>query len=309
MDPVDDILTTMGLAHRSHHRVTASAPWGVAFSGAAPMRLVVVARGRCVLSEGGGVVELGAGDCLVVRGGAEFVLSDVAERVPAPAREVLTAREVAVGGGGAGCEVLVAAFSFDAVAAEPLLPRLPDVLRVSLRGGNLRRVLATVELMVLESGDGFGSELVLGKLGDVLLVQVMRAWCAGSGDDRPGWLAALHDPRLSLAMRAMHGDLAHPWTVASLAGRAGMSRSAFAAAFRERTGESPLAHLTYWRMHRAKALLREGRTLQEIAVRVGYETDTALSRAFRRAEGVSPGRWRGLVARVGDSGGEACPVA
>jgi transcriptional regulator GlxA family with amidase domain len=94
-------------------------------------------------------------------------------------------------------------------------------------------------------------------------------------------------------MNAMHGDLTRPWTVAELARIAGMSRSAFAAAFRAKAGETPLGYLTSWRIYRAKTLLRDTPlSVQEIAVRVGYDTGTALSRVFTRREGVSPGAWR-----------------
>ena len=124
-------------------------------------------------------------------------------------------------------------------------------------------------------------------------MQAVRAWCATEGAHAIGWLAGLKDRRLGAAVRAMHGDLARPWTVETLAREAGLSRSSFAAAFKAVTGETPLDYLTGWRMYRAKVLLRESDLqLKEIAACVGYETDTALSRAFRRSEGVAPGEWR-----------------
>ncbi|GGY09715.1 hypothetical protein GCM10010358_72940 [Streptomyces minutiscleroticus] len=97
-------------------------------------------------------------------------------------------------------------------------------------------------------------------------------------------------------MHELHADLSRPWTVDELPRKAGMSRSAFAALFKERTGETPLGYLTAWRMYRAKVLLRDTPlSVQEIAVRVGYDTGTALSRAFSKKEGVSPGAWRNLT--------------
>src|SRR6202020_1509439 len=112
-------------------------------------------------------------------------------------------------------------------------------------------------------------------------------------------LAGLMDDRLAVSIRAMHGDLARGWTVETLAREAGLSRSAFAATFKAVTGDTPLDYLTGWRMYRAKVLLRgSALSLMEIAARVGYDTDTALSRAFRRFEGIAPGEWR----RHGPSG-------
>jgi transcriptional regulator GlxA family with amidase domain len=130
-----------------------------------------------------------------------------------------------------------------------------------------------------------------------LFVQALRAWCNSDGAGI-GWLAALRDPQLAAAMHALHSDLSRSWTVAGLAKEAGLSRSTFAAAFKARTGQAPLDYLTSWRMYRAKTYLRDSQlSLLEIAVRVGYDTDTALSRAFRRREGVAPGTWRKSVGR------------
>ena len=106
-------------------------------------------------------------------------------------------------------------------------------------------------------------------------------------------LAGLKDDRLAAAICAMHGDLARGWTVETLAREAGLSRSTFAATFKAVTGDTPLDYLTRWRMYRAKVLLRGSElSLMEIAERVGYETDMALSRTFSRFEGVAPGKWR-----------------
>jgi AraC-like DNA-binding protein len=91
----------------------------------------------------------------------------------------------------------------------------------------------------------------------------------------------------------MHGNIARPWTVDGLAREAGLSRASFAAAFKDVTGETPLGYLTNWRMYHAKAMLRAGLSLTEVATGIGYDSDTALSRAFKRTEGIPPGIWRG----------------
>jgi transcriptional regulator GlxA family with amidase domain len=127
----------------------------------------------------------------------------------------------------------------------------------------------------------------------VLFVQAMRACCTSAASGAIGWLAALRDPQLAAALEALHADLAHPWTVEELARRAGLSRSAFAAAFRAKAGDTPIGYLTSWRLYRAKMLLRETpMSLHEVALQVGYESGTALSRVFARHEGVAPGAWR-----------------
>ena len=142
------------------------------------------------------------------------------------------------------------------------------------------------------SEDGLGAGLILKRLTDILFVQVVRSWLGGEGRVSTGWLAGLKSRKLATAIKAMHANLAHPWTVDSLAREAGLSRASFAAAFRSVTGETPLGYLTNWRMYRAKVLLRSGRGLADVAAEVGYDSETALSRAFNRVEGVSPGAWR-----------------
>ena len=121
----------------------------------------------------------------------------------------------------------------------------------------------------------------------------MRALFSRGRAFTPGWISGLTDKRIEKAVRAIHDDLARAWTVAAMAREAGVSRSAFAAAFSAAVGETPLDYVTTWRVHRAKVLLTstdEG--LAEIARRVGYDSDTALSRAFRRKVGVPPGAFR-----------------
>jgi len=134
---------------------------------------------------------------------------------------------------------------------------------------------------------------IIDRLADVLFIQVLRAWCMTERAVGIGWIAALRVPALASAMRAMHSDLARSWTVEELSREAMMSRSAFAALFKEVVGEAPLTYLTAWRVYRAKAFLKDTQlSLLEIAMLVGYESGTALSRAFRRFEPDPPGVWR-----------------
>lgn len=126
---------------------------------------------------------------------------------------------------------------------------------------------ATLQLLAPETlAPRLGSDLVVNRLSDVLLVQAVRAHIAQLPEGEPGWLAALADARLGEALRAMHDDMARAWTLDTLAAKARLSRSAFAARFRERVGRSPLAYLTRWRMVRAGHMLwREGLSLGEVA--------------------------------------------
>jgi transcriptional regulator GlxA family with amidase domain len=140
---------------------------------------------------------------------------------------------------------------------------------------------------------GVGTGVVISGLADILFVQAIRSHLSQANEGDVGWLAALSDPRIGAAMRALHGKPAEPWTVEKLAGIANMSRSAFAARFKAKLGEAPHEYLTRWRMFRAGVLLRSTeRSLASIANDVGYESDAALSKAFSRVVGMAPGAFR-----------------
>lgn len=296
MDLVDTVLTTMNIRPSQYARLDASAPWGISVRSRDSARLLLVAEGSCWL----GTKSLDepqllvAGDCCLVQSNVEFTLQDAPGRALVDCESLFEGHVAEHGGDGERAVILSGRFSFDAAAAEPLFDALPPLLRIDLGNAAGRSLRATFDLLDAEASEGgVGSALIASRLADVLFVQAMRACCASIGIGGVSWLAALRDPQLSAAMNAMHSDLTQAWTVAELARTAGMSRSAFAAAFHAKAGETPLSYLTSWRLYRAKTLLRDTPlSVQEIAVRVGYETGTALSRVFTRREGISPGAWR-----------------
>jgi AraC-like DNA-binding protein len=298
MDPLEDVMTTMRVASSLYIRMQLRAPYAVRFDTRDQARLVVITRGSCwlVADDLSQPVPLAAGDCLIVKADTKFSLQDELGRKLIPCDRVLskiTGHTVQHGGEGALTEMLSGALSFDAAAAEPLMALMPRLVHVRLDEARAHLLQTTLQLIGLETAeDGLGARLVIGRLHDVLFMQAVRAWCA-TEQQAVGWLAGLKDRRLAASIRAMHGDLAHRWTVETLAREAGLSRSTFAAMFKAVTGDTPLDYLTGWRMYRAKVLLRgSDLSLMEIAARVGYDTDTALSRAFRRFEGIAPGEWR-----------------
>ncbi|HEX3847038.1 MAG TPA: AraC family transcriptional regulator [Steroidobacteraceae bacterium] len=309
MDPLEDVMTTMRVASSLYICMQLRAPYGVRFDTRAEARLVVITRGSCWLTADDlpQPVSLAAGDCLIVKAETQFALQDELGRRLVSCDKVLskiTGLTVQHGGDGVLTEMLSGALSFDAAAAEPLMAVMPRLVHVRLDEARAHLLQTTLQLIGLETAeDGLGARLVIGRLHDVLFVQAVRAWCA-TDQQAGGWLAGLKDDRLAVSIRAMHGDLARGWTVETLAREAGLSRSTFAATFKAVTGDTPLDYLTRWRMYRAKVLLRGSElSLIEIAERVGYETDAALSRAFRRFEGVAPGKWR-RNGRPGPSGTE-----
>ncbi|HSB72173.1 MAG TPA: AraC family transcriptional regulator [Candidatus Methylomirabilis sp.] len=137
-----------------------------------------------------------------------------------------------------------------------------------------------------------GCRAVLARLAELLFVDVLRRYAHHLPMGQTGWLAGLSDPQVGRALRLLHQDPAHAWTVESVARAAGVSRSSLALRFSELIGESPMHYLTAWRMHVARQMLREHRfTIPEVAARVGYQSEAAFNRAFKRAAGAPPGLW------------------
>jgi AraC-like DNA-binding protein len=202
-----------------------------------------------------------------------------------------------VGGGqGAEVKVLCGVFEFDVAGTRhPVLRLLPELLYLSAERTRDRADLAgTVVALAREfQGGGRGASLVVSRLLDVLFVQIVRAWA----DDQPpggaGWIGALRDSTLARALATMHEDLARPWDVAALARAVGTSRATLGRRFSAEIGEPPLAYLTRARMQEAaRQLLANSDGLASIAAAVGYSSEFAFNKAFRREYGVPPGQYR-----------------
>lgn len=185
-------------------------------------------------------------------------------------------------------------FEFVSGGRNPLLDALPALILV--RGRNAGSDLQQIgRMLVAEAGgDALGTQIVLDKLADVLFVMAVRHHIRQRADQR-GLLAALADARLCKALSAMHAQPGEPWTLETLAQTAGMSRSSFAQRFTELVEVSPIEYLTRWRMTRAELMLRNPRaSVTRVAGELGYETEAAFRRAYKRVHGVGPGavrRW------------------
>ncbi|WP_326568349.1 AraC family transcriptional regulator [Amycolatopsis rhabdoformis] len=189
--------------------------------------------------------------------------------------------------------VLRAAYELHGEVSDRLLALLPDLAVVPAGP----RTNATLSLLAAEvSRDEPGQDAVLNRLLDLVLVQALRAWCAGSPTP-PAWYRALGDPAIGAALGLLHAEPARRWTVAGLAAEVGLSRAAFAARFTALVGEPPLTYLTGWRLTLAADLLRDNeKSVRQIANAVGYADAFAFSVAFKRGRGISPSLWRAEVA-------------
>ncbi len=261
----------------------------------------LITEGEChVELEGESPVRLVAGDAIVFPHGHAHRMTSQPGLLPvAGARlgAVLTRRprQLVYGGGGAVTRMLCGYLACDARLAQMLLAGLPPLVKVNVRGSNAGIWLeASVRYALGEARSPRpGGGAVLSKLAEVLFIEVLRLYMNLQGEDRTGWLAGVRDRIVGAALSAMHQRPAHAWTLDELAREAGTSRSVLAERFQHLMGSSPMNYLRQWRMLLAANLLtRSNVPLARIAEDVGYETDTAFIRAFRREFGAPPAAWR-----------------
>ncbi|MFB7373436.1 AraC family transcriptional regulator [Streptomyces sp. NPDC056222] len=190
--------------------------------------------------------------------------------------------------------LLSGAYTGQGEISERLLHALPEVLVV--RSTDVHPPL--LELMVEEIiRDGPGQQVMRDRLLDLMLLSTLRTWFDQSEAHAPAWYRAMDDPAVGHAVRLLHSDPAHPWTVANLAAESGLSRAAFARRFTAQVGEPPMTYLTSWRIDLAAELLRgTDATVGSIARKVGYANTFALSVAFKRLRGISPTEHRAAAA-------------
>ncbi|WP_150634520.1 AraC family transcriptional regulator [Pseudomonas fluorescens] len=202
---------------------------------------------------------------------------------PRPYRHRLSAHEEF------STQLVCASLSFDGGASNALASALPDYM--FLRLDETPSMAVTLDWMFTEAfGAACGREAVMDRLFELLVILLLRKILADRSQ-RPGMMAGLADPRLSRPLNLMHEQPNHAWSVASLSAAANMSRASFAEHFRRVVGQTPADYLLSWRISLAQKRLREGKSIALVADEVGYESPSALARAFRRKTGTSPREW------------------
>ncbi len=313
VDVLSDVLRVVRLTGASLFRAEFREPWCVQTAGAAhlarAMGLVsrcvvtfhVVMDGRCWLLLDGRRAELEAGDVVILTHGDAHTLGNGDALPPLPVGSILPPPpwiglpDVSHGGDGPAMHLFCGFLHCDAVAFEPLLASLPRLIVVrAFRDGASVWLRSTVELIVNEvRQERPGARLMLERLNEVVFVESLREYMAGNEIQGAGWLAGVKDRHVGRALELMHADPARGWTVSELARTAGISRTVLTERFGRLVGRSPIEYLKVWRLHLASSLLRDGqRKLREVAEAVGYESEAAFSKAFRKTFGTPPGAWR-----------------
>jgi AraC-like DNA-binding protein len=315
MDPITDIFRTLHVTAFGQHRLEATAPWGLIQEGqdkekVAPAgkrisptdlaHFAMLSRGNCWLSADGMAepIPLTGGDCILLARGTSFVLRDSLQTRPKKSFREVAARDGSnvahYGGGGAPTTIVCGSLSFDRASLKPITQLLPSFILIKADQAHTLALHITMQALASEMAEQApGSEVVATRLAEVLFIQALRAHIAsGVGWRKQGWLRAIFDPQVGTALTAVHENVNAPWTVESLAAAAGMSRSAFAARFKELLGQTPLEYVTEWRMQKAMQLLKQrDKKLIDVSRSVGYESDAAFSKAFKRVVGASPGEY------------------
>ena len=298
MDVLDQWLHLHTRPHFTLARSAMVGAWGFRLEPGAALAFHLVRQGRAWLRrDGRPPVPLGPGDLVVL---CDREAHDLADSPATPADPIARfgTRRFDLAGGAPSTVIFCGQFRPDPVRAQIGLAALPPFL--CLRAADIAAdpgIAGIVALLDAElAAPRQGNELLVERLADSLLVYVLRRAAELAGH-QPGWLPAMQDPQLARTFRAIHAAPAEPWTVGAMAREAGLSRAAFARRFGARVGEAPMAYLTAWRMTLAARRLHAGRLpLRVVAAEVGYESEAAFSRAFKKYHGVAPAGYRDRVA-------------
>lgn len=312
MDALSDVLRAVRLTGAIFFDVQAGEPWvaetpagssivSAMFPGSEHLiSYHAITHGACVVSvPGEPLMQLAAGDVIVLPHGDAHVMSSAPGLRHSPnmslyrmPRDGKLPISISVGAGGEDTRFVCGFLGCDARPYNPLLAALPRVFKVSdFAGGALA---AYVQIAVAESkAQRMGGRCVLGRLSELMFVDVVRRYLETLPADRLDWLSGLRDPYVGRALAALHRQPQRDWTIESLARHVGLSRSALAERFTQFVGDPPMKYLTQWRMQLAANHLMSGvDSVATVASSVGYESEAAFSRAFKKTVGMPPSQWR-----------------
>ncbi len=314
MDVLSEVLSTVRLQGALFFNAEFSAPWCLDSTGSRGIAPLLSSNpGHIVpfhfLTEGRAYaqlgdeqqVELSAGDIVILPRGDPHLIGNGSPRQPVDSFRTFQKnladglRLVHYGGGGEITRFVCGYMACDPRLSELFLGGLPRLVRVpvaSQPSGQWIRNSITFSVDAME-GSNAGSSLVVAKLSEVLFVETLRGYINSLPEDQTGWLAGARDASVGKALAFLHKDPAHAWTVPKLAHRVGLSRTRLTERFRHYLGTSPMAYLTDWRLKLGAEILQNSRdSIAQVADAVGYNSEAAFNRAFRRAYGAPPAKFR-----------------
>lgn len=299
VDPLSAIFSSLDVQRARVHRVEATAPWGFRSTRGSNVRFVLMLDGAAMLQMDSRAesLSLHSGDLFILFGNSDFSVVDEANSLLVPCETVEHLKvdnTLRFGGGGSETTSVIGRFSLDHFEDQPIFKALPSFLHLQLGKGRSYPFQSVLELISLETVQpGLASQEMIERLCEMLFIHAVRAYVNDQDHGHHGWLAGLSDPKLGKVIELLHAELTKNWTVDSMAASAGMSRSSFAARFKLIVGQSPLEYLTHWRLHRASVLMR--RTDLRVAViarKVGYASESAFTKAFKKFTRATPSEFR-----------------
>jgi AraC-like DNA-binding protein len=315
VDAFSEILSEVKLNGALFFSAEFSAPWG--FTTPPPGAIVgefvpgaehlmlyhfVIDGGASVQLLEGPSIELTAGDVVIFpNANQHHMTSGRGSVAPFPNYGIsakVKARDLSplrAGGGGAMSRFVCGYITCDPYLCRPVLNGLPPVFRVNIRTDRSGQWIESSIMHLLEETNSghAGTEAMLAKLSETLFVDTLRRYIAGLPQQQTGWLAGTRDLIVGKSLSVLHSRISHPWTIASLAAEVGISRSALVERFTRYLSEPPMAYLTRLRLQlAARSLKTTSRAVAEIAADIGYESEAAFNRAFKREFGQPPGRFR-----------------
>lgn len=295
MDPLSEAFSLLDIRSARCTRLEAGGAWALRFPAKPALKFAAVLRGWCwMLLPGEPPCRLKTGDTFLLSDAPAYVLTNDQHKAPEDGIALFDWTNFDTAHHGGDETVLLAgSFVFQPGNAQALLSALPSFMHVPAQECAAAVLRGTLELLDAEVRSAeMGASLMTHRLADILFVQALRAYVGLRGKDSAGWIGALTDERIGRALRRMHGDVGHPWTVEELARAAGMSRSGFAARFKELVGTPPLDYLLRWRMQLAREALRLNEaSVARLADRLGYASESAFGNAFKRVHGRAPKRY------------------
>ncbi|HEY1302473.1 MAG TPA: AraC family transcriptional regulator [Vicinamibacterales bacterium] len=332
MDVLSDVLRVVRLSGAVFFTADFSSPWAIESPMPAMLMSAVMPDAECIVlfhilvegacevaCEGHPVTTMQSGDVVVFPRGDQHTMRSHGTAHPTPLASIFSPGShdepplLAHGGGGHTSRLLCGYLTCDQRFA-PLVEELPTILVVRSRDdysaieavdrsgtrptdvppGSSTWLGTTLKFTINEARAARpGNAAMLGRLTELMFVEMLREYMQRLPTNQGGWLGGLNDQYVGKALRLLHAQPGRDWTVDDLAREVAVSRSVLAQRFVELVGESPMRYLTNWRMQLAKQMMREGaRNIQEVATRVGYESEAAFNRAFKRATGSPPATWR-----------------
>ena len=313
MDVLSDVLRTIRLEGALFLNGDMHAPWcfkvpkGTDIAqllkpGAQRMAIChLVLQGECwAQADGGEPIRVKAGEVIAVPHGDSHVLGSGLHQAAVDVEHVVSPRapeleRIRYGGDGATTVLVCSWFAYEGDKPNPIMSNLPRLFATSLRSRAAGPwIEQSVSFVLADAASRApGCEMLVAKVAELLFAEVVRGYIESMPANHPGWLAGLRDPHVARCLALMHQEPGRAWTVESLAGETHISRSVLAERFTELVGDSPMHYLARWRMVVAAGMLRNAHaSLARIAEGVGYESEAAFNRAFKREYGVTPGLWR-----------------